>query len=355
MKPTVAIVGAGILGRLISFFLIEDGIKVSLFEKNSSLPATKDSCSLTAAGMLAPFCELEYSDPLITKMGLESIEIWQHLHQYFDQKFHFERKGSMVLTHPRDEIELWKLKEVIKKHYSRPVYQEREVSSVEPFIKGFGKGLYFPHEGLVDPESFFKVYNEKFLNKFEGLYFNTEVLEIAPHLIKTEKGNHSFDLVIDCRGFSAKKDLNNFRGVRGELHLIEAPEVKLNSFVRLMHPRYPLYVVPKPNGRFIVGATSLECEDLSNISIRSSLELLSSIYSIHPAFGEGRIIESRVHLRPAFMDNLPKIEYGKGLIRANGLYRHGYLVSPKLAQLVFNLVKEKEIATEYRSSYATIY
>lgn len=338
MKPTVAVVGAGILGRLISFFLIEDGHKVSLFEKNSPLPGPKDSCSLTAAGMLAPFCELEYSDPLITQMGLESMSIWEKLHKYFNHGFHFEKKGSLVLTHPRDQKELWKLKEVIKKHFKEPVYSQEEVSSIEPFIKGFGKGLYFPLEGLIDPESFFKVYNEKYLNKFENLYFNTEVKEISPHKVD----QHLFDMVIDCRGFGAKSDLSNFRGVRGELFLIEAPEVKLNSFIRLMHPRYPLYVVPKPNGRFIVGATSLECEDLSPISVRSGLELLSAIYSIHPAFGEGRIIESRVNLRPGFMDNLPKIESREGLIRANGLYRHGYLASPKLAQQVAEIVKGKD-------------
>ncbi|TDJ09538.1 MAG: FAD-dependent oxidoreductase [Deltaproteobacteria bacterium] len=343
MKPTVAVVGAGILGRLISFFLIEDGHSVSLFEKNGQLPSAKDSCSLTAAGMLAPFCELEYSDPLITQMGLESIAIWEKIHKYFDYGFHFERKGSLVITHPRDQAELLKLKEIIKKNFKKPVYREEEVTKFEPFIKGFGKGLYFPFEGLVDPESFFKIYNEKYLNKFENLYFNTKVEKIGPGRVD----QHLFDLVIDCRGFAAKGDLKDFRGVRGELLLIEAPEVKLNSFVRLMHPRYPLYVVPKPNGRFIVGATSLECEDLSPISVRSSLELLSAIYSIHPAFGEGRIIESRVHLRPGFIDNLPKIEAEEGLIRANGLYRHGYLVSPKLAQQVFNLVKEN------RSSHAT--
>ena len=76
--------------------------------------------------------------------------------------------------------------------------------------------------------------------------------------------------------------------------------------------------------------------------MRSGLELLSAIYSIHPAFGEGRIIESRVNLRPGFMDNLPKIKSQAGLIRANGLYRHGYLASPKLAQQVADIVKGKD-------------
>jgi len=348
MKPKIAVIGAGILGRLVSYFLITDGHKVSLFEKNDSLPSSKDSCSLTAAGMLAPFCELEYSDPLITHLGLESLKLWEELHKFFNKKFLLERKGSLVVTHPRDAGELHKLKVVIKRSFTDLPYEERNISELEPFIKGFGKGLFFPHEGLVDPLSFFKAYNESFLNKFEKTYFNCEVIDLSPGMVKTAQGSKKFDLVIDCRGFAAKSDLRDFRGVRGELLLIEAPEVKLERFIRLMHPRYPLYVVPKPHGRFIIGATSLECEDLTPISVRSNLELLSSAYSLHPAFGEGRVLEGRVHLRPAFMDNLPKITIEKGLIRANGLYRHGYLASPKLAQLVWQLVKEKALPKKYQ-------
>jgi glycine oxidase len=345
-KQTIAVVGAGVLGRLISFFLIENDHQVSLFEKNGPLPDSQDSCSLTAAGMLAPFCELEYSDPMITRLGLDSLELWKGLHRFFHEEFDLNTNGSLVITHPQDQKELWKLKEVLE--IFPGCYEEVEVEKFEPLIKGFGRGLFFPLESHLDPQGFFSAYNRAFLSRFHKVNFHTEVMGLGPKFVETQKGRCQYDLVIDARGFEAKRDLANFRGVRGELFLLEAPELKFKRYMRLMHPRYPLYIVPKKGGRFIIGATSLECEDLSSMSVHSGLELLSAAFSVNPAFGEARILESRVHLRPAFMDNLPKIYPREGLIRVNGLYRHGYLAAPKLAQLVSEWVKTGKIAKAYR-------
>ena len=77
MKKSVGIVGGGILGRLTSFFLHQNNFDVYLFEQGDSLP--KKGCSLTAAGMLAPFCELEYSHPEISRLGMESFELWDQI------------------------------------------------------------------------------------------------------------------------------------------------------------------------------------------------------------------------------------------------------------------------------------
>jgi len=124
-----------------------------------------------------------------------------------------------------------------------------------------------------------------------------------------------------------------------------------------MHPRYKLYVVPRGNShkeidpksfgecgfsqeegyrRYIIGATEIESEDLSSISVRSSLELLSALYALHPNFGEARVVNSRTNCRPAFKDNLPRIENTRGLTRINGLYRHGYLLAPAIVERALN-------------------
>ena len=100
--------------------------------------------------------------------------------------------------------------------------------------------------------------------------------------------------------------------------------------VRLMHPRYQLYVAPRPNGEFVVGATELESEDAGPVTVRSVLELASALYSLHPAFGEARILRMSAALRPAFDDHLPKVEQQGGVWHINGLYRHGYLCAPAL-------------------------
>ncbi len=111
---------------------------------------------------------------------------------------------------------------------------------------------------------------------------------------------------IDCRGIAAREDLADLRGVKGEMIVVETRDVELHRPVRLLHPRWPLYIVPREDNRFMIGATTIEAED-DGVSVRSALELLSAAYAVHPAFAEARIVEIGAGLRPAFPDNLPRI------------------------------------------------
>ena len=153
-------------------------------------------------------------------------------------------------------------------------------------------------------------------------------------------------LVIDCRGLDARDAEPELRGVKGEMILIETAEVQLARPVRLMHPRWPLYLIPRADNLFMLGATSLEAED-TGVSLRSALELLGAAYSVHPAFGEARILEFGSGLRPAYPDNLPRITVtSEREIRVNGLYRHGFLIAPALAQATLNYVAHGQIDNE---------
>ncbi len=82
----------------------------------------------------------------------------------------------------------------------------------------------------------------------------------------------------------------------------------------------------------MIGATTIERED-DGVSVRSALELLTAAYALHPAFAEARIVEIGSGLRPAFPDNLPRVVTGDARITVNGLYRHGFLLAPALAEL----------------------
>jgi glycine oxidase len=85
----------------------------------------------------------------------------------------------------------------------------------------------------------------------------------------------------------------------------------------------------------MVGASVIESEEEGPVSVRSALELLGSAYALHPAFGEAEILDLGAGVRPAFPDNVPKIvvEREGRLLRVNGLYRHGFLLAPALAEL----------------------
>ena len=68
--------------------------------------------------------------------------------------------------------------------------------------------------------------------------------------------------------------------------------------------------------------------------MRSALELLSAAFALHAGFAEAEILELCTGLRPAFADNLPRIEWDGGVLRVNGLYRHGFLIAPALVEHV---------------------
>jgi glycine oxidase len=67
---------------------------------------------------------------------------------------------------------------------------------------------------------------------------------------------------------------------------------------------------------------------------------------VHPAFAEARIVEFGAGLRPAYPDNLPRIMAGNDKIAVNGLYRHGFLLAPALAELTLAYVQRGAIDNE---------
>jgi len=145
-------------------------------------------------------------------------------------------------------------------------------------------------------------------------------------------------VTIDCRGYSARDVLGDLRGVKGEMLMLSCPDVTLSRTVRLLHPRIPLYVVPRGNGIFMLGATMIESSASDHVTARSLLELLSAAYALTPAFGEAEVLETGVDIRPAFADNLPRIQRDGNLIRVNGFYRHGYLLAPAFARKVGDML-----------------
>jgi glycine oxidase len=134
--------------------------------------------------------------------------------------------------------------------------------------------------------------------------------------------------------------LPDLRGVKGEMVVLRCPEVCLSRPVRLLHPRAPLYIVPRGDGVYMLGATVIETAERGRVTARSLLEMLSAAYALHPAFGEAEVLEIGVDARPAFPDNLPRIRRVGGTIHANGLFRHGFLLGPALATQVADLLFE---------------
>ena len=342
MSADYAVLGAGLMGRLLALSLARAGHGVALYERGG--PDAASSAAHVAAAMLAPLAEAVDAEPLIVDLGRDSLTRWPGLLAGLPSPVFFQQTGTVIVWHSQDRDQA--------AHFSRrlhrvdeslpPEQQVRELSGaelaeLEPGLsQRFPRGLYLPGEGQLDNRALLSVLGQALAEADITLRWHTEV---SPEQVDAE-------WIIDCRGVGAKPDWRSLRGVRGEVVRVHAPEVNLTRPVRLLHPRYPLYIAPKPDGVYVIGATQIESEDLSPASVRSALELLSALYSVHPAFGEARILEMASQCRPALPDNRPEIRWDGGrLIQINGLYRHGYLIAPALLEAALAMIRRLRQST----------
>jgi glycine oxidase len=320
----VSIIGAGIAGAWHALLFAQAGHAVTLHERSDA--DMTQSTSHWAGGMLAPWCELESSEPVIGRLGLRSLDLWrQHLPQT-------PFNGSLVVAHARDRADFERFAKLTTNHRR---LDARGLSELEPALEGrFRDALFYPDEGHVEPRRVLPELHARIAQAGGKIQFASDA-----------NADDLDGIVIDCRGLAARDVETELRGVKGEMIVVESAEVELSRPVRLIHPRFPLYVIPRGDGRFMLGATSIESED-TGVSVRSALELLGTAYAVHPAFAEARIVEFGSGLRPAYPDNLPRISIDKKRITVNGLYRHGFLLAPALAELTLGYVARGVIDNE---------
>lgn len=312
MAGTVNVVGAGILGLWQALELARAGFAVRLYEK-SETPFVAAS-SWLAGAMLAPYCEAEAAEPALLPLAQRSLALWRAA------QLGLEEKGTLVVAQRRDKAELTAF---AKRTNGYNQVSANEIAALEPDLAGrFEAGLFYQEEAHLAPR---------------------EVMAEMLRAIKSHGGEVVFghkgeraaaDIEIDTRGMGAKDLLASLRPVRGEMAVVELDELHLTRPVRLLHPRMPCYIVPWPGGRYMIGATVIESDDDGPVSVRSALELLGAAFSVHPGFGEAKIIELSAGLRPSLPDNLPRIMIEGNKISVNGAYRHGFLLAPLLAKLV---------------------
>ncbi len=318
-KPIhVGIVGAGVVGLACAVELLGRGVSVDIHERGSF--AGEQACSWYAGGMLAPWCEGESAEEPVIRLGQEAANWWA---RHVDG---VRRNGTLVLAPSRDRSELRRFGQRTA-HFSE--LDGEGIAALEPDLGGrFAKGLFFEGEAHLDPRLALAGLAEKVLALGGRIHFGSEVAA----------SDIAADTVLDCRGLSARDGLPDLRGVKGEMLLLRSRDIALSRPVRLLHPRIPLYVVPRADGLFMVGATMIESGDRSRISARSMLELLGAAYALHPVFGEAEVVEIGVDARPAFPDNLPRLTRRGRVILVNGLYRHGFLLSPAMARMAADAV-----------------
>ncbi len=343
------------MGRMLAVALAKRGAQVDLFEEGNS--DADLSPARIAAAMLAPLAESAITEDNVVRMGIHSLPRWKQLIAELSAPVFFQQNGTLILWHRQDASDA----ERFTAHLERNSRNNKQLAApqkldsqslrnIEPSVADrFTQGLYLPNEGQLDNRQLLDALLIELAHLQVHCHWNTE---INPDDLRKED---SYQAVIDCRGTGAKNAWtsnsgNALRGVRGEVVRLYAPEVKLKRPTRLIHPRYPIYIAPKENDIYVVGATEIESDDLSEVSVRSAMELLSAIYTVHSGFAEARILEMATQCRPTLKNNLPEIKTRKDkglsdLIRINGLYRHGFMIAPAVLDCTLELLEHGESNT----------
>lgn len=322
----VTVIGAGVAGLAVASELSERGHAVTVVARSPEIGA--DACSWFAGGMLAPWCEGESAEEPVVRLGQEAIGWWAARVDCV------VRAGTLVVAPERDLPELDRFAR--RTSHFEAVGSE-DIGRLEPDLAGrFRRGLFFAGEGHLDPRRALRQLAERL--RARGVVFR----------LGTDAGEApaGADRVVDCRGLRARDRLEGLRGVRGEMLVVRAPDLRFTRPVRLLHPRIPLYVVPRGDGVHMIGATMIESDAAGGIAVRSAMELLNAAYALHPAFAEAEIVETAADRRPAFADNLPRLVRRGPVLFANGLYRHGFLLSPALARMAADAAEDPENVPE---------
>jgi glycine oxidase len=334
----IRVIGAGAAGLTAAFELVRQAraagrdLALEIVEK---LDAPGLGCSFYAGGMIAPWCEAESTEPIVARLGAEALAFWTDVVPVA------ERRGSLVVAQKRDRGELIQFSKRTS-HFA--ALDNAGLAALEPDLaENFDTALYFAEEAHLAPRVAMTEL-ARLLAAEDNVAFQ--------YGVDAATLPENCDWTIDCRGFAAKPELSGLRGVKGEMMILRSSDVKLTRPVRMLHPRHPVYVVPRPDGTFMVGATMIENEERARVTAQSIVELVNSAFAIHPAFAEAEVVETGSDLRPSFIDNLPRINVEGRRLYLNGLYRHGFLLSPALAsraaQVVLNGAFFPEVMDEDR-------
>lgn len=353
MAPlNIGVAGAGVLGRLLAWWLARAGHAVTVYDPapGPQAPATGSltppplaakAAGFTAAGMLSPLAELENADPEIAHLGWRSLDMWRGVAEAL--RGHgcttplYAQRGSLMLAHGSDlgaarrVLARLDTARALSDHMPAPQVLDRAaLARIEPAIAPDLHAWLLPGEAQLMPREMLTALAQH----APGVRWcwGKRIAQVTPGRIVPEGGKAAdFDLAIDSRGAGAQPALP-VRGVRGEVIWLHAPGVALNRPLRLLHPRHRVYLVPRPGELVVVGASEIESEDRSPVSLRSAVELMAAAHSVVPGLAEARIVHMESNLRPALPDNRPLTEVEPGLLRINGLFRHGWLIAPALVR-----------------------
>lgn len=354
-SPTVAIIGAGVIGLAIAWRLAQRGAKVTIFDKGTA----GSGASHAAAGMLAAHLEAEPREENLVALNRGSQALWPafaaELEAASGLAVDLRTEGTLLLALTGDDQSRLKHVLAFQKSLGLPLewLTTAEVRVREPHLTPSISGAIFsPEDHQVDNRAVAAALREAALKAGVALRENAAVDRIVTSDNRvTGVGiageTVSADLVILAAGAWS-------RGIAGlpTASLPPVRPVKGQMLALRMDPRAPLlthvvwapgaYLVPRKDGRLLIGATVEEKGFDPNLTAGGQLALLEATWRTLPGIEELPIHEMWVGFRPGSRDDAPIIGESSvpGLIYATGHYRNGILLTPVTAEAIAALVIE---------------
>jgi glycine oxidase len=357
-KPTVLIIGAGVVGLGIAWRLAQRGAAVTLFDKAGA----GSGASHAAAGMLAVCAEAEPGEENLVALGRQSQALWPEfaaeLERLAGQSVDLRREGTLVVALTADDQARIQHHLEFQQSLGLPVewISAREARRREPHLASIAGAVWSPEDGQVDNRKLVTALKLACATAGAGLQERRPVRHIvvgngrAIGVQLADGTEHRADIVVLAAGAWSR----SIEGLPAPLRPPVRP-VKGQMIALQMDAAAPLvshvvrapnvYLVPRLDGRLVLGATVEEKGFDASLTAGGVLALLEAAWRTVPAIEELPIAEMWVGHRPGSRDDAPILGQApvEGLVYATGHYRNGILLTPVTADAVARLVLDGEV------------
>ena len=309
-RMRVEVLGAGIVGLTVADELLRRGHDVAVVD-----PRPAGGASYAAAGMLSPAAEVWYGEEDVLRLGTASLRLWPSLAARLGVEL--RRRGTLLVGYDAADLQqVDRQVELLTRHGhdARPL-DRPGVRDLEPALARVAGGALLPGEASVDPRAVCDALLERVPLRAEPA--GADVTVVATGAGLPEPWTHLVS------------------GVRGEILRLRSddpPERTVRGWVA----GEPVYLVPRGDGRVVLGATSEHHDGEPVVTAGGALRLLAAARELWPALDRAVLVEGTARDRPATADGLPLVGPSgvDGVLLAAGHYRHGVLLAPLTAQLV---------------------
>ena len=357
-RKRVIIVGGGVIGLGIGWQLAKAGCTVSIYERDQAGRAA----SWAAAGMLAPHAEVHFEERELLRLGVQSCRMYPEwvaeLETDSQMSAGYRAEGTLIIGVDRDDA-----RELEHLYESQKLLDLKvewitgiEAREIEPLLSPkITAAIWSKDDHQVDNRAMVETLIAAFRRVDGILHEETPVDKIEIVNGKAEgiwvRGNlEEADVVVLAAGCWSS-DINGLpkavqppvRPVKGQMLALQMEEgIVLEKVIRAPRAKYPtdVYLVPKDDGRLVIGATSEEMGFDTRLTAGGLFELLRGTWEAVPGIYDLPVLETWAGLRPGSRDNAPILgETGvENLIMATGHYRNGILLTPITAREIASLI-----------------